>query len=873
MGQRQPAKGIRLRHALNFLQDCDVDRTRFWETRFAELKAYINSIDESRIAEADRTIGPNTQLMIDEAKRRILVHEVYEKQNYGTFTENIIFEPDLIPKPKARLVPVADLPITLTGKPAVHWRRNLMPQTPLPKPEIPVNRTWTTEGTPLFDARRVNLVLMTQDEDAWWQLPVTEAPDRDANLSFLENWTYEKCVNFNNGYNSGVYVDDTGRKMLFDNTEIGADPRSFAIERGARRAALQTALRHVGSMENQLATHSKWRRIVLPITAKEKYQATVDAGGFPGRKYDLKEMKLPQVPDMSVREQPDPQAYTVAWLKYKQDTQKLWDRARDIIIDKHGGGDGAREKEWWVAPPKQYTTPYIWRGVDAYTQEQQDLYTEMQVVHKLFERERKIAPRTLLDLMAKYYKQGIDGAARPDPHLALEDALTLMGGRDTDPRLVIRDLDMMEVKWLRFLMNRSIHQMWAQPLYPRDSLFLAFANRFDKIISDTSDTAAFPDLDTRITVLQLLDIMHKGIVDGAAVKRPKFFVYDAVKWLDRLMRAGRCRFTEDFKEHGWVMRAHVDVHPEFLVVYDKDRNDDDTDWDTHPEDMVYAPRFKELRTYDQVIKAGIPWNDSTQPVRDIIHYFSCLAFRWGLHMNRIKTATEPRWQAAAVLPHEGRMTRVLEEWKTEFDILNDPANGGQGTLQDLIRKTRPSEWKADLTDGAALKLVRDKIVDESMLNENMVYPGRKLHYVDRGNVPRSTLEHPGIWDFGKPSVRGKQKEFFTLDRWPVHFQTKDTQRRIRNEEDIDPQMVWDPVDEDPTEWIWHKPKARPYVDDKVKYKWGPRGYPAGDTPLQRKAVVDGITRMVGDGMFSLALVHLLQLGLGYLLTRRRSYAN
>ena len=165
-----------------------------------------------------------------------------------------------------------------------------------------------------------------------------------------------------------------------------------------------------------------------------------------------------------------------------------------------------------------------------------------------------------------------------------------------------------------------------------------------------------------------------------------------------------------------------------------------------------------------------------------------------------------------------------------------------------MKRANPMDYRDDMTDKDIFALVRSKIVEESVANLTMLAPGRAQAYQDEEGNTAWKMVRDHNWDWASEKVRGKAKRFWSLDRWPVDFQSEKTQRRIRNDSDIDPRMVWDPRAEDSTEGTIVRPKLRRFGQpERVRHRPGPAIYSLGDTPLQRREVRKRMTEMVAEG--------------------------
>src|SRR3569833_3407439 len=81
----------------------------------------------------------------------------------------------------------------------------------------------------------------------------------------------------------------------------------------------------------------------------------------------------------------------------------------------------------------------------------------------------------------------------------------------------------------------------AQDLPPTSgALIVTFATRLQRLMDVISVCRLFKDGQTRVPLEKLLEVMHQG-TDSECNEKAKFSVYDALCWVDKLAKWGRCR--------------------------------------------------------------------------------------------------------------------------------------------------------------------------------------------------------------------------------------------------------------------------------------------------------------------------------------------
>lgn len=815
------------------------------------------------------------------ARDALQVHKTFEGYHYKTFMNLAVFNPETLPKYKARLPYREELARCLGNYGPGSKKTRILPRPgrDQPRPWSAVNDMWVSDREAALDFNpTLNVALpscitaLARDEDAMWARGPFDNHPGPNNLAFFENKYYEDCVNHEGVGLQGwvrweASADGTSWVRRLYNAEAPRnDNKSFAAERGTRRAGLQAALRQFLNEENRRVVEATHGMLILPPAEADIPDPEVikrEAGIGNGRPIDIPALALSQM--RATEDKLDPQGYTANMAQFWRIVREKMQKARADLMENSGGRGlraplGRSASHRFALPPNSLFGAYVWRGVNAEDHIQQDMFRHMRGLKRLFDRESNIAPRQLITEMEQWYQNGFTGNGQV-PSLMRERDREAENGH-------LRGLEMIEMEWIRSLLNQSMNADMVNDLEPRTTLFILFAERLGRIFNDPGDTL-FPTRDTSVSIENLIDHMAKMT---GPVKKVIFYPYDVKMWLERLAIQGRCRYTEDFRTYGLVQRPILTHFPENLVIWHL-RTDFEVDFDKHPEDMIFAPRFDDQREWQDIIH-----HDAQVLDANVANYFHCLAYRWGHAMRLLKrkatrgnpAANPPRPRGSWLVERSlefARMQRTLNSLEANFrdqmgwDV-NDPdrADGTRATLAsrrpidtinnsplvEVIQRTLSRPWpppnNEQTTTEDALQIIRDGIIDECVRADSMLFPGRSTNYRN----PNAIRTRESIWDWAKPNVRGELKQFFSLDRWPLQLQSSETQRRIMSDVDIDQQQIWDAYLEDPTPWTYYRPKARPYSDERVKFRSGHRIFPIGDTARQKEVVKNRVMAMVGQ---------------------------
>lgn len=901
-GQRQPPVGARLLHLLNFLTDEDVDRRRDWARELDEAEAWVTEM----LAERDeRGFSDATIKLLNRAKEEIATHRKNEKWHYRTFMPLDIPDPANMPKYKPRLPwNGCEDPIEFGVSGPKCKKTKIMPSLPaVQRRTDAVNKLWNTEDEVQrfgvsFDARVTARERLAEHEDRL-MTPLSEPlPGVTENLSVQESTVFELALKEDGGlmgwtHEEALEDNTTGRALYsggsffpIPNGSEGTNPLYYAAERGARRAGLQAALRSFHSNDHQPIANSG-RMLVLPGGVRASVAEDLDQLRNKAGIGNERPIALPELPANQMQRidgKTDPQGFTSNMSQYWRNSREGNERAHNFAMAEQfaRSPDGplypSEEDRNKPLLPESCVGPFVWRGVPAYVHLRQDLLRKMEGLKRLFDHERTINSRGLLERMAVAFDRG--HTRQPPRHVRLDTVRDIKPVGFTASPFPSEDdqrseasqgeplpntflLEKVEMEWIRFLLNNSVTKGMTVEALPRTTLFLIFAERLARIFNDPGDTL-FPARDTSVSIEDL--IAHMANMKGP-VQKTTFYPYDVKMFLERLAHQGRCRYTEDWRTYGQVQRPLLNYFPEHLVIW-QPRNDTDADAGRFVEDSIpHTPRFTDRRTWLDLVA-----NDPPEMVdANVMRYFVCLAYKWGRSMQQLQESRN-EWTRQELLPVPAAGPGLDSLNRGYLEYLNDqlkrsPKNSalrsflaatGASNLKtgnktkELLRLWRattnaqPTAWPTGVDKGdklAVQRTIQRHVIDEVVRADNMLYPGRTTDYTNL-TAPKT---RESIWDWARPAIRGEVKQFFSLNRWPVELQKPETQARIKDDVDVDPEVLWNPIVEDPTPWTYYRPKARPYGEDRVKFRSGQRMFPIGDTARQREVVKNQVMSMVGRG--------------------------
>ncbi|UQC88497.1 uncharacterized protein CLUP02_14021 [Colletotrichum lupini] len=791
-GWRVPAPKLQLVRIKNFLADEDTDRTLDWKRKCAEIGEFLQyCIRMDGVTEKDWYVD------LREAISMLHTHKLFEDHHYGTKKLVVDF-------PKMGAVSTR-LPPLLDGRDIVVEKRARDPVRPRyllhRVPESVQDVDYQIPG-PLL--RMAFLKWFREDGNLVWAADPNsdEAPgsgergqkfgyEPDFNMALTEDEWFEKCMtggpeatsdelhgeaNFYllmDEYVGGevnTYEDEGKTRKLQKFYPEGETQQRFARFRGAKRAALQQCLSHFNSEEN-VALASPFRKLVLPLTKRERAAALADA-----RRdivYKPHSVKAPP-PETKL----DPLGITY-WHNQMQVANRdractLWKktvRSHEKLLE-----DMGVDKDTVRLPEQLYGPVTPWHFLRKSERRVLIDFHYLRTLREKLTSAYNKDPREMLEGVIKNIEYGLKGAPSWDVEEVLAAHREKNGGH-------CRPLKQWEVDWLRFVCGPSTTVKAQQSVLPklgRD--FEVFVARMQALLNEPSQVCLFAGQDRKNTLPRVAGALNDGIRTG-----DYFFTDDLVnKYSKVLAEYGRLTYERSETGEVSISRPKNDWHPEHRMNWDIG-----TDWaqETDQNKLLYhrlnVPNPFGTWEWPSAFAKLDEINLTRTLTKELLW---TLGYRLGVELARCVVNLPIINQR---LNHgndwEYRKTQlqdVLGMWGSSF---SRDRPGEEDTVtprvsyKSVVKAGEPQTWTEEMTEEEAREVVRRGIIDELSRGHGTLWPSRPRWFHRRRDDKRfMTLHRERIWDWASPGVCGKKKrQFFSMNRWPVHLQSRERQEEIR----------------------------------------------------------------------------------------------
>ncbi|KAK1983342.1 hypothetical protein LZ30DRAFT_748705 [Colletotrichum cereale] len=864
-GWRIHSPKVQLIRIKNFLADEDVDRTIDWDRKLAEIGQFL-----AHCLRMEGATGKDWYVDLRECMNMMHTHWVFQEYHYGE--NKLVVDFPRYPGVSTRLPPLPD------GRDIIAAKRPGDPVRPRyllhRVPESVQDVDYQIPGALL---RTMFMTWFRQDGNLVWAAdpdgPMPGSGQRgrvfgyqpDFNMALTEDAWFAKCMgggpettsgalrggaNFyilNNEYVAGEVgeVEDRGGRHATQKFyPEGEAQQRFARYRGAKRAALQQCLSHFDGVEN-VAIQSPFRKLVLPLTRRQRERARAEAG------VDIvyKPLAIKAPPENAKL---DPLGLVYWHAKLRENHAARADGLRGKIVASHRRL--AREDDTVLLPHNFLgpVTPFYFL-----LESERRLVARRALLVTLRDRVRRAwarNPRQMLEGVVKNMDLGLAGGASWN----MRDEL--VAHRELHGRYL--EMNDRELYWVDFVCGPSTNVKMQREALPRlGRPFEVFTARVQALLDEPSQACLFAVQGRKVGLQQVTLALNASLREGDYV-----FSEDMVNKYSRVL-ADHGRLGYERAETGelHISRPECTWHPEHRMNWPVD--DDDWDPTTNPWTEANVPTPDHTWDWETAF-VNVDKVDATR--RATKRMLWSAAYRAGVELGGLaqKLADVDRrlsrpnvWDRRA-----SQMQDMADEWGSEF-ARPDEGDVRPVSYASVVRQGHPGRWKKGMTEERAVEIVRRGIIDELSAGDSTLWPSRPRFGRGANGKDVMTLHRERVWAWARPEAAGApKKRFFSVNRWPVHLQSERTQAAIRTsladeraerdreEEELRAAMARVEARARPTrEELQREGVARslsvPYHevnDAQTQFFPGHMEYWEGDTPLQKRVIKAHVQRAIQE---------------------------
>ncbi|KAH6999824.1 hypothetical protein EDB80DRAFT_583354 [Ilyonectria destructans] len=807
-GWKIEAPKIMLTRAKHFLADEDVDRTVDWPQKFAELAEYFSYLEQN-------FQGEDWGEDLHEAVKMLHTHWVFEQYHYGRPELTLDF-PNVWPDQSKRL---PQLPGTNFTMEAEDLSDDPMGQRKLILTKIKSAHDFQYQLP--RDILKIYINAYGSDAREFWNPQARsppaagsegaeELPEPPLNMVKCDNEYYDRCIQGGMKTTSDLMKEEC--KFKFSGDDIIRSPsgpsqlsvqslESFAKFRGARRAALEQCLNIFNNAENRLVS-SSWNTLMLPSP-----KVPEEAPGilFPGI----------EVRDIPKDEARDPLSYTLAhnWFVKEDHKWAQWARPHSI--------KGAYGERLWrhrddpiMDLPVNYKGPYVEHFMDTEMKRVFDLLRSCGILHQRLQRAQRWAPRYFLADVLKLVENMSEHGSVSEEELPRPKE---SGGN-------LMHLRPEEEKWLHFLGGPSINKKLIHEEQTSGRLELLFEARVDEMLDNIDPNALFRDTKP-VTLDEFLTELNRGA--QGPVRRHQFSGQDAIKHAKRLSKKGKLQYSNELV----VSRPEAAFHPEDRVrwlasdQYREPKNPEmyeiqderpnkrqrqrgsDSDSDTasqssddftistevsvdkpmdYGEYTVGMPKLRNIYTWEQCLAEQFDHVDTLAKTQNFLR---CLAYRLGATLREMRKkhrANRRHLTKSKKLENRDFVRDITKYWIWDAEHLPNDSHHNENYIkyedvtpryEDVVQMADPEAYRkgANWWESISQNLIR-----EVYENKDMLHPTRVMPFKGADGKTRDVTSRPSVWTFAHPDHRPKARQFWDINRWPLHLQSEETEKTIRS---------------------------------------------------------------------------------------------
>ncbi|KAF3355985.1 hypothetical protein VdG1_06723 [Verticillium dahliae VDG1] len=780
-GWRIHSPKITLIRIKNFLADEDLDRTLLWTSQCSEILLYLQHLQENVYD------GQDWGYDLDEVINMLQTHWLYEQHHYKEPELILSFEPLEHPK-RLQAPPNAPIIIITDSEEQTEPLKPRYLQHRVPESVHDVD--FQIPG-PLLRTRF--LTWFREDLTRLWHFDDPARPlvggigsgargdsmfeygyNPDFNSAEVADDRFVKCMSLGTSETARTLREESNFYLAHKDFIVGKEGvlwptghavRRFADFRGAKRAALQQCIEHFGIVDGDVdaadAGAEHFRKLVLPTPWREKERIRAEA------------QKITVFPPLALKEPAagekiDPFGF-VYW--HDQMLRNHEERARNVIPSmQQGHAKRFAADKLSVLPSWNFMGPFnptlVPRHIDikhAQATRFRNMITQVEVANRR-------APRKLLDDILENFRLGCE-VGKP-----AQDVLDELDRqkKDLPTGEAYRPISPDDHHWMRFVVGPSTNDLLMEEI--KDNFeywrFDVFNERLQILLNDPYEDALL----ARAGQYRTLEQICHGINSFAATNPLQEVLYskeEAEEYCDYLVSTGRLSQSRSGKDKSILFgRPELPYHPELRINFYVPPIHVNPLFPSRPEQELPAPEAP-LLDWKAALVAALPliasFIDASGPSHEerVSLAYRTLAYRLG------------SWTVIL----EGEVETAYAELKAQgadqgFSI---PVDRYRVQIDDLHAAHNWEDWASGTWHPEAIEAVRTGLIKELSDGDNMLWPVRPRWEGEPGKETM-TLAREDIWDFGRQGVRGgnkQKKQFFSLDKWPLHLQTEATQRKIR----------------------------------------------------------------------------------------------
>ncbi|CRK41635.1 hypothetical protein BN1723_018841, partial [Verticillium longisporum] len=809
-GWRIHSPKITLIRIKNFLADEDLDRTLLWTSQCGEILLYLQHLQENVYD------GQDWGYDLNEVINMLQTHWVYEQHHYDEPELILSFEPVEHPKrlqapPNAPIIIIADSEEqTEPLKPRYLQHR---------VPESVHDVDFQIPG-PLLRTRF--LTWFREDLTRLWHFDDPARPlvggigsgargdsmfeygyNPDFNSAEVADNRFVKCMSLGTSETARTLREESNFYLAHKDFIVGKEGalwptghavRRFADFRGAKRAALQQCIEHFGIVDGDVdaadASAEHFRKLVLPTPWREKERIRAEA------------QKIIVFPPLALKEPPagekiDPFGF-VYW--HDQMLRNHEERARNVIPSmQQGHAKRFAADKLSVLPSWNFMGPFnptlVPRHIDikhAQATRFCHMITQVEIANRR-------APRKLLDDILENFHLGREVG---EPAQDILDELDRQK-KDLPTGEEYRPISADDHHWMRFVVGPSTNDLLMEEIEDNfeDWRFELFNERLQILLDDPYKDALLAKAGQYRTLDQ---ICHE--VNGFAATNPlQEWLYskeEAGDYCDYLVSTGRLSQSRSREGKSILFgRPELPYHPELRINFYVPPIHVNPLFPSRPEQELPAPQAP-LLDWKAALVAALPFIASSIDASGPSHEervslaYRTLAYRLGCWTEILESDVETAYAELKAQGADQGFSIPVDRYRVQIDdlhgiwrqeVTSQLDEVGAVSYASVARAADPrashdwEDWASGTWHPEAIEAVRTGLIKELSDGDNMLWPVRPRWEGEPGKETM-TLAREDIWDFGRKGVRGRnkrKKQFFSLNKWPLHLQSEATQRKIR----------------------------------------------------------------------------------------------
>lgn len=209
---------------------------------------------------------------------------------------------------------------------------------------------------------------------------------------------------------------------------------------------------------------------------------------------------------------------------------------------------------------------------------------------------------------------------------------------------------------------------------------------------------------------------------------------------------------------------------------------------------VGMPKLRNIYTWEHFLTGQ---SDHVDTLAKTQNFLRCLAYRLGATLREMRKkhrANRRHLTKPNKLQNRDFVRDITNYWIWDAENLPNDSHHNKNYIEyervtprykDVVQMADPETYR----NGGGWESITQNIIREVYANKDMLHPTRVMPFKGADGKTRDVTSREPVWTFAHPDHRPKARQFWDINRWPLHLQSKETEKAIRSSGPQPPSVV------------------------------------------------------------------------------------